>query len=212
MAGRPERGNSNRGRPAIPRDGRNPGAQIINVTYGQELSDKQADDCRKIMRSRWYQSLFGVELGARAPVHDFSTTKGGFRLATSVGGALTGRGADFIIVDDPLKADEAVSDAARNRVNEWFDTTLLSRLNSKSTGVIIVIMQRLHEDDLVGHLLARGGWEVLSLPAIAPEDEVHDIETPFGQRRFSRKKGEALHPGRESLATLEEVRRRDRRI
>ena len=72
-------------------------------------------------------------------------------MATSVGGVLTGRGADFIIVDDPLKPDEALSDTQRKAVNDWFDHTLYSRLNNKKDGCIILIMQRLHEDDLVGH-------------------------------------------------------------
>jgi len=74
----------------------------------------------------------------------------GFRLSTSVGGVLTGRGADFIIIDDPLKPDEAVSDTQRKAVNDWYDHTLLSRLNNKRDGCIILIMQRLNEDDLGG--------------------------------------------------------------
>ena len=71
---------------------------------------------------------------------------------------LTGRGADVIIIDDPLKPDEAVSDAARNGANQWYDNSLLSRLNSKQDGCIVIIMQRLHEDDLVGHVLSQEGW------------------------------------------------------
>jgi hypothetical protein len=63
---------------------------------------------------------------------------------------LTGRGADFIIIDDPLKPDEAVSDTQRKAVNDWYDHTLLSRLNNKRDGCIILIMQRLNEDDLGG--------------------------------------------------------------
>lgn len=81
------------------------------------------------------------------------TTEKGTRLATSVGGVLTGRGADFIIIDDPLKPDEALSEVQRRNVNDWYDHTLISRLNDKRTGCIILIMQRLHEDDLVGHVL-----------------------------------------------------------
>ncbi|MGA8311004.1 MAG: hypothetical protein WB755_13310, partial [Terriglobales bacterium] len=81
----------------------------------------------------------------------------GFRLATSVGGVLTGRGGDYIIIDDPLKPDEAVSETRRKAVNEWFDQSLYSRLNDKQKSRIILVMQRLHEDDLVGHVLAQGG-------------------------------------------------------
>ena len=94
---------------------------------------------------------------------------GGSRYATSVGGTLTGRGADLIIVDDPLKAEEAMSETARKRVIDWYAGTLVSRLNDKETGAIVVVMQRLHENDLAGHLLEQGGWQHLDLPAIAME-------------------------------------------
>ena len=95
---------------------------------------------------------------------------------------LTGRGADIILIDDPLKPEEALSEAQRNAANDWFVHTLYSRLNDKRSGAIVIIMQRLHEDDLVGHVLAQEPWEVLSFPAIAEEDEVHRIETIWGPR------------------------------
>src|SRR4051794_35829581 len=125
--------------------GHKPTAQIIALTYGQDLSDKLARDSRAVMTAPWYRSLFATRLAHRA-VQEFATTKGGFRLATSVGGVLTGRGADLIIIDDPLKPDEAVSDSRRESVNDWFDNSLYSRLNDKRSGCIILIMQRLHED------------------------------------------------------------------
>lgn len=135
--------------------GHNPAAQIICASYAQDLADKLAGDCRSLMMAAWYQDLFpDTRLASRrSAVHDFMTTRKGARLATSVGGVLTGRGADFIIIDDPLKPDEALSDVQRRNVNDWYDHTLISRLNDKRTGCIILIMQRLHEDDLVGHVL-----------------------------------------------------------
>jgi len=135
--------------------GHNPAAQVIGASYAQDLADKLAADCRSLVATDWYQSLFpATRLAMRRPaVSDFMTTERGFRLATSVGGVLTGRGADFIIIDDPLKPDEALSETQRKAVNDWYDHTLISRLNSKRDGCIILIMQRLHEDDLVGHVL-----------------------------------------------------------
>jgi predicted phage terminase large subunit-like protein len=187
--------------------GHDPTVQIICASYGQDLSDKLARDFRTIVAVKWYQALFGSRfLAQRQAVAEFVTTAGGFRLATSVGGTLTGRGADFIIIDDPLKPDEALSDSQRQRVNDWLDGTLLSRLNDKAYGVIIIIMQRLHEDDLVGHVLAQGGWDIVSFPAIAERDELHVIETPFGVQRFKRRIGDLLHPERESAATLARIR------
>ena len=135
------------------------------------------------------------------------TTAQGFRLSTSVGGVLTGRGADYIILDDPLKPGDALSETGRKSANDWYDNTLLSRLNSKEKGVIIIVMQRLHQDDLVGHVLEQGDWEVLSFPAIATEDESHTIESPYGRSRYRRTVGEALHPERESLELLGKIRK-----
>jgi predicted phage terminase large subunit-like protein len=131
------------------------------------------------------------------------TTQGGSRYATSIGGTLTGRGADLIIIDDPLNANEMCSESARNHVNDWYAGALVSRLNDKQKGAIIVVMQRLHEDDLAGHLLLQEGWEHLNLPAIAIEDET--IALGDG-RVHRRKRGEPLHPEREALATLQSIK------
>ena len=187
--------------------GHDPTLAIVNVTYGQDLSDKFARDCRAIMTSESYQALFATRLSSeRPPFQELATTAGGFRLATSVGGALTGRGADVVIIDDPLKPSDAMSESRRAGANEWFDSTLYSRLNDKQKGAIVIVMQRLHEDDLVGHVMKREGWEVLSFPAIAEADEIHVVETMKGPRAFRRKAGEALHEERESLATLGRIR------
>jgi predicted phage terminase large subunit-like protein len=186
--------------------GHNPASHVICASYGQDLADKLARDCRLLMLSPWYQVLFPTRLANRQAVHDFMTTAQGTRLATSVGGVLTGRGADLILLDDPLKPDDALSETRRTAVNEWYDNTLLSRLNDKAKGCIVIIMQRLHQDDLVGHVLEQEHWEVLSFPAIAERDETHVIEDLYGTRYFRRKCGEALHPERESLATYQATR------
>jgi len=186
--------------------GLDPSLQIICASYGQDLSDKLARDCRTLMQSAWYQQVFAARLADRQAVHDFTTTAKGGRMSTSVGGVLTGRGADVIIIDDPLKPDEALSEPRRSAVNDWFDNTLLSRLNNKETGAIVLIMQRLHQDDLVGHVLEQGPWEVLRFPAIAEEDERHEIGGLLGEAPFIRRRGEPLHNARESLATLATIR------
>jgi hypothetical protein len=123
--------------------GQDPAAALINVTYGQELSDKFARDCRTIMMSPWYRALFPARLvSPRAALQELVTTQGGFRMATSVNGVVTGRGADVILIDDPLKAADALSEARRQSVNEWYDTTLYSCLDDKTKGTIVLIMQR----------------------------------------------------------------------
>ena len=95
-----------------------------------------------------------------------------------------------------------MSQRRRAAANEWFGSTLFSRLNHKARGAIVIVMQRLHEDDLVGHVLAQGGWERLAFPAIAEDEESHLAETPLRRRAFRRAAGEALQPDRESLLTL----------
>src|SRR3954470_12304866 len=132
------------------------------------------------------------------------TTLTGFRLAISVDGALTGRGGDIIVIDDPIAALPALSQKPREHVVDWYLNTLLSRLDDKQNGAIVLVMQRLHEDDLAGVLL-RGSdeWTVLSLPAIAEQDE----RIPIGNGRFHhRHAGDVLHPEREPREVLEALR------
>jgi predicted phage terminase large subunit-like protein len=188
--------------------GRSPTSRVICASYGQDLSDKFGRDTRTIMLSRFYRELFPwtVLSPTRRAVNDFYTTKEGYRMATSVGGTLTGRGADVVIIDDPIKPQEAQSEAHRKAASDWFSNTLLSRLNNKKNGSIILVMQRLHAQDLVGEVLDREHWDVLSLPAIAIEDECHAINTSFGTMTYSRKTGEALHPERDSVETYLQIR------
>jgi predicted phage terminase large subunit-like protein len=189
--------------------GHNPAAQIICVSYAMELAEKLARDCRSIMMSAWYKTLFpNTRLSNQRPaLQELITTSHGSRLATSVGGILTGRGGDLMIIDDATKPEEAISDAQRKRVNDWFDHTALSRLNSKQDSRIVTISQRLHEDDLVGHVLELGPWEVLSLSAIVERDEEYEIEMLGCRRGFTRRAGEPLHAAREPRSLLDDLRR-----
>jgi predicted phage terminase large subunit-like protein len=188
--------------------GHEPSKQILSVTYAQDLSDNLARKSRTLMTSPFYEGLFDTRLAkGRAAVSDFETTAGGARFSTSVGGVLTGRGADIIIIDDPLKADDALSETRRRSVNQWFDNTLRSRLNSQKRGAIIIVMQRLHADDLVAHVQQHESWDVLSFPAIAEQDETYDFVTPYGRRRIHRSTGDILQPAHLSPSDLESQRR-----
>ncbi len=99
-----------------------------------------------------------------------------------------------------------MSASRRRAANDGFDGTLYSRLNDKTKGAIVIVMQRLHEDDLAGRVLKKEAFEIVSFPAIAETGEVFDIETPLGCRRFERRAGPALHQARESLETLADIR------
>jgi predicted phage terminase large subunit-like protein len=187
--------------------GHQPSSQIICASYAQDLANKHANDCRTLLSSKWYRELFPTSLSnQRQALQEFMTTQKGFRLTTSVGGVLTGRGADFIIIDDPLKPEEALSETQRKAVNDWYDHTLYSRLNDKRNGCIILIMQRLHEDDLVGHVQGQEPWKLIRFPAIAEQDERHVIQTPYGEKCFTRRAGEPLDAEREPLEVLNRLR------
>lgn len=188
--------------------GHTPSSRILCASYAQDLSDKLARDCRRLMMSPFYRSLFKTRLSEdRQAVADFETTAGGGRFSSSVTGGTTGRGGDLIILDDPLNANDAYSEVRREGANEWYDETLFSRLNNKESGAITLIMQRLHSADLVAHVLRKEPWDVVSFPAIATERKIFHLSTPFGTRQISRIEGDILHPERESRATLDSIRR-----
>ena len=187
--------------------GHDPTKRVIGVSYSQDLATKLSNDCREVMSSPWYRQLFPQTKLSRLKntETEFATTQMGYRLATSIEGTLTGRGGDIIIVDDPLKPIDALSDSRRERVNNAFVNTIMSRIDDKRTGAIIIVMQRLHEDDLVGRLLreAPGDWTVLNLPAIAEQEEEIEIG---GRRRHFRHPSDVLHAEREPLSILQSYR------
>lgn len=185
--------------------GHDPKKRIMAASYAQSLSVKHSLDCRLLMQSAWYKSIFlQTELAHDQNEKDkFVTTKRGHRIATSVGGAATGEGGNILIVDDPLNPLQAQQRSMREAANQWFDHTFATRLDDKKRGAIVVVMQRLHADDLSGYLLKKKGWELLSLPAIAPID----MQIVRGGFRKYRKAGEVLHEAREDAQMLEEMKR-----
>jgi hypothetical protein len=183
--------------------GHDPGLKIMVASSGGDLASKHARDFRTVLNSNWYQQLFPRTQLEFDRIDEQITTAHGGRKAVSLGGAVTGFGADIIIVDDLMKAADARHTAERQRGKDYYEQSLLSRLNNKSEGRVIVIQQRLHEDDLPGYLLETGQFEHLNLRAIATEDE----EIPIGPNRVKRRRrNEVLFPEREPLETLEGLR------
>ena len=176
---------------------------IRDSSYSDELTKTLARDFRRIVESEWYRKLFPNVIALKSTENEFVTTEGGFRFATSIGGTLTGRGGDFIIIDDPIKPEDTHSDTVRQSINEWYKSTLLSRLDDKKRSVLILVMQRLHVNDLTGFVEASGGFHKLSLPAIATIEE--NISTGDNQW-YLRKAGSTLHEARDDLETLEKIR------
>ena len=185
--------------------GQDPSRNIICVSYSEVLSRKHGNDCRALMHSPMYRRIFPRTRisSSKDTEAEIRTTAGGTRLTTSVGGTLTGRGGNLLIIDDPLKPQDAQSESARESLKQWYSNTLLSRLDHKSEGSIIVVMQRLHPDDLVGHLLEQGGWTHLNLPAIAETE----CSIALGNNRYHHRRiGDLLHPERENEAALHELK------
>lgn len=186
--------------------GHDPKEKVISVSYSSELSEKFARDTKLVMKSPWFQRVFlKTKISKdRHTAYDFTTTARGGRFSTSVEGTLTGRGGNYIIIDDPIKPTEIGSENTFAKLNQWYRNTLLSRLNNKETGCIIVIMQRLHEDDLSGYLLEKeSGWHHLKIPAIAEEDETWYLSNG---KKITRKKGEVICPEQLSKKTLEQFK------
>ena len=184
--------------------GHDPTLRFVVASYSGDFAAELHRQFRNVVKSAWYTELFPDTKWEKETAQEFVTTLGGGRFATSTGGTLTGRGGDTIIVDDPLNATDALSELARKKVIDWYTGTLVSRLNDKRTGIIIAVMQRLHEDDLAGHLLRQGGWVHLDMPAIALEDEVFEIGHG---RTHLRCAGDVLHPERESKAALDNIKK-----
>jgi len=184
--------------------GRDPTLEIMVATYGETLSRDHAEKRRQIMESDWYRRIFpGTRLAERGNrLLDLKTTAGGGVKAVSVGGPVTGRGADIIILDDCMKSDDHSSEAAREAVKHWFSSALVTRLNNKGTGAIISIQQRIHEDDLPALLLEKG-YACLNLPAIANRDQ--QIAIGDGLTYFW-KRGELLDEARFPTDVLEAER------
>ena len=173
-----------------------PMADVIAATYAQDFADELGRKARGVMTSNVYRALFPharLSDDNRA-VSRWQTVSGGSYYAVGVGGALTGRGADVLLIDDPHKnRAEAESKVSRDTVWDWFRSTAYTRL--EKGGSAVIIMTRWHEDDLVGRCLASGEpWRVLSLPAIAEHDEPE------------RKCGEALWPDKYPVEALERIR------
>ncbi len=179
--------------------GRDPSTKILCLHGSDVLGRDLHDASRQLMMHPRYRALFPGTV-----IHDnnrkIQTTFGGKRLFLPFMKNLTGLGADYIIIDDPISATDAQNDSMRDAVNRQFDRNIIQRLNHKSSGIIIVVMQRLHEHDLTGHLLSKKiGFHHLNIPAIAMEDTIWKLPH---NKTYQWRKGEALHKTREPREEL----------
>lgn len=144
-----------------------PAFRWLFASYASSLSLRDSLKCRRIIDSPWYQEHWGDRYNLSEDQNAkgrFENDKTGYRLATSVGGAVTGEGGDCIVVDDPHNVLEAPSATIRQTALDWWDESMSTRLNNPKTGRKVIVQQRVHEDDLTGHVLKQGGYEILRLP------------------------------------------------
>lgn len=185
--------------------GRDPKRRIICASYGDALAKRHSIDSRLVMESPIYKMAF-PETKLASDQNEkgmFMTTQRGFRKATSVGGQILGDGGDFIVCDDLLKADEANSDTVLESTNNWVDQALIPRLNNPATGRIVMVAQRLSMRDPVGHLLDKGGWHHLCLPAEFHKKTIIDLNG----KQWVKEEGDLLDPVRLTRAVLDEKQR-----
>jgi len=186
--------------------GHDPTKRIIAISYDLKLAIKHHNDFRTVIMSPWYRDLFPETVISRTKNTETEvvTTRGGCRLATSIEGTLTGRGGDFLIVDDPLNAADALSDSKRQHLNDVVKQSLMSRLDDPQNGGFVFAMQRLHDDDPTGVLVrSSGGWTVLKLAAIAEQDEKIKIGP---DEYYTRHAGDVLHADRQPRSVLDRIR------
>lgn len=174
-----------------------PQVGVLAASYAHTLSLRDSVKTRRLISSPWYQRQWGNRFkltGDQNTKIRFDNDKGGYRIATSVDGALTGEGGDIVIVDDPHNTVEIESEAIRQSVLDWWGQSMSTRLNDPKTGAMVVVMQRLHEDDLSGHILNQGGWEHLMLPM--RYDASRAFVTGLGFQDPRTEDGELLWPER----------------
>lgn len=187
----------------------NPPERFLFASYAGSLSVRDSLKCRRLIQSDWYQNNWGHRfklIGDQNSKMFYENDKTGYRMATSVGASTTGHGGDIIVVDDPLNALEATSDAALETTQQWWSQAMSTRLNNPKTGVKIVVMQRLHELDTTGHCLAEEGWEHLCLPA--EFESSRRCVTSLGWVDPRKEDGELLWPEHFGRAELESLKKK----
>lgn len=145
-----------------------PESRWLYSSYSHQLSIRDSVKCRSLIESFWYRSNWGSVFNLREDQNQkirFENNRTGYRIATSVGGSATGEGGDFIVVDDPHNIEERESDTIRDGVLRWWDEVMSTRVNDPKRSGHVIVMQRVHENDLSGHVLAQGGYEHLCLEA-----------------------------------------------
>jgi len=176
---------------------KSPEQKFLAASYSGTLSIRDNLKARRLVQSPWYQERWGHMFslaGDQNAKQRFENDKTGYRIATSVGGTATGEGGSRLVLDDPHGAQDAQSEAMRNSALEWFDQVWSTRLNNPKTDAMVVVMQRLHEKDISGHIINDlKGWEHICIPAEWDGKARKTILGPYDPRKVE---GELICPDR----------------
>jgi predicted phage terminase large subunit-like protein len=185
-----------------------PAVRFLFSSYAQSLSMRDSVKCRRLIQSPWYQERWADVfhlVGDQNAKERFETDALGYRLATSVGGSATGEGGDFVVVDDPHNVKEGESDAKREAALQWWDEVMSTRLNDPKASGKVLVMQRVHDKDLSGHVLEQGGYEHLCLPM---EYEGKPCVTVLGDIDPRTEEDELLWPDRFDRTAVDDLKHR----
>lgn len=184
-----------------------PGAQFLYASYSLGLAQQDSVKCRRLIESEWYQRLWGERYSLNTnTMNKFDNSQNGVREIASIGASTTGKGGDYLVLDDPNNALEANSDAILKTTTEWFDMAWSTRLNNPKTGVRVVIQQRLSEGDITGHILSKDKGDYVHLLLPMRHEPDRSFSTLIGWSDPRTEAGELLWPerfGEKETATLE---------
>lgn len=195
-----------------------PATQFLFASYAGQLSTRDSNKCRRLINSPWYQGNWGDKFALSGDQNQktrFENDKNGHRLSTSVRGSMTGDGADILVIDDPHQVQDVESEVVRTEVSDWWDSTVQTRLNDPETGAFILIMQRVHQSDLTGHILANQDssdpWTHLCIPAEFEEDHPHKFYTSLSSAKDQydprTEEGQLLWPERFTEKSLNRLKK-----
>ena len=185
-----------------------PGERFLTASYRGDLAIRDAERSRALMESAWYRQYYGdsFQFSSSQNVKSFyRNNQGGTRIATSVTGGATGEGGGWVMCEDPINVMDVGSESERLKVHHWWDSVMGNRLNDQKVGRMIIVAQRTHKYDLIGHVLEQGGYEYLCLPAEYEPSKKYFTSIGWADPRTE--KGQPLWPDMFPTKVLEERKR-----
>ncbi len=184
--------------------GNKPSNKILVASHSLSLAEKLSQDCKEIINSSWYNEIFNLKISSKQNTKlKFLTDRQGFRMACSINSSILGAGGDILIADDPITPTQVMSANKREFLNKWFFGTFLTRINNKKNGAVVIVMQRLHMEDLSAELIKKSDWELLKIEALSSKERFFN----FNNFSYTRRKNEPLCDSIESLKHIQKAKK-----